>query len=147
MAVDGANTTSEAQLTLRSQIAELARVPLWVETLATEFKIPAKTQFAMDLCLEEVLSNIIRHGYAGKQDRPIVVRYVTLQNSSCLLMVDDEAPPFNPLSAEDTPVQETLDGARIGGLGIRLLREFATALEYQRTPTGNRLTMSFGAAD
>jgi hypothetical protein len=31
----------------------------------------------------------------------------------------------------------------VGGQGIRLLRRFANALEYQTTPTGNRLCIGF----
>src|ERR1700730_7328100 len=145
MTVDGANRTGEVQLTLRSQMADLALVPPWLETLASEYAIPAKTLFAMNLCLEEVLSNIIRHGYSSKPDRPILVRYVPAQNGSSCLVVEDEAPPFDPLAAKNTPVEELLQGSRIGGLGIRLLLGFATSLNYEPRPAGNRLTIGFAA--
>jgi serine/threonine-protein kinase RsbW len=147
MTVDSGNRTGEAQLTLRSQIADLALVPEWIETLASEHTILANTQFAMNLCLEEVLSNIIRHGYADETNRPIIVRYVPVQKGFSYLVVEDEAPHFDPLAAENTPVEEILDGSRIGGLGIRLLRGFAANLAYEPTPTGNRLTMGFAATD
>jgi serine/threonine-protein kinase RsbW len=146
MTVDGSNRTSQAELTLRSQMAELALVPPWIEQLGTAHAIPASTQFAMNLCLEEVLSNIIRHGYCNKGDRVITVRYAPSQNNSVLLVIDDEAPRFNPLAAEETPVEETLDGTRIGGLGIRLLRGFAESLKYEPTPAGNRLIIGFSTA-
>jgi len=146
MTVDGANRTSQAELTLRSQTADLALVPSWIEQLGTEHAIPASTQFAMNLCLEEVLSNIIRHGYGNKGDRVITVRYAPSRNNSVLLVIDDEAPRFNPLAAEETPVEETLDGTRIGGLGIRLLRGFAESLKYEPTPAGNRLIIGFSTA-
>jgi serine/threonine-protein kinase RsbW len=139
--------TSGAQLTLRSQMTELELVPQWIENLASEYAIPANTQYAMNLCLEEVLSNIIRHGYAGEQDRVIVVRYLPVHDKSSFLVVDDEAPPFNPLAAEETPVEETLDGTRVGGLGIRLLRSFAATLKYELTQVGNRLIIGFASAD
>jgi serine/threonine-protein kinase RsbW len=144
MTVDGANRTSAAQLILRSQISQLELVPPWIETLAVERPIPKNTQYAMNLCLEEILSNIIRHGYRGNPDHTIVVRYLPAEKSS-VLIVEDEAPHFNPLTIEERPVEETLDGTRVGGLGIRLLRGFATALEYEPKPVGNRLTISFAA--
>jgi anti-sigma regulatory factor (Ser/Thr protein kinase) len=145
MAADGANRTNEAQLTLHSQMADLALVPPWLETLALEYAISAKTLFAMNLCLEEVLSNIIRHGYSSEPDHPIVVRYMPVQNGCSYLVVEDQAPPFDPLAAETIPVEEPLHGARIGGLGIRLLRGFAASLNYEPTPAGNRLTIGFAA--
>ena len=143
---DRASGTGEERLTLRSQIADLALVPPWIEHLASEYAISASTQFAMNLCLEEVLSNIIRHGYANKPDRPITVRFAEIDHKSSMLVIDDEAAPFNPIAADEIPFEETLEGNRIGGLGLRLLRNFATTINYESTPTGNRLSLGFSAA-
>ncbi len=145
MTVDGANKTSATQLILRSQIGQLELVPPWIETLAAERAIPRNIQYAMNLCLEEILSNIIHHGYGGNPDHVIVVRYVQAPDKSSVLIVDDEAPHFNPLTIEERPIEESLDGTRTGGLGIRLVRGFATTLEYEPRPVGNRLTISFAA--
>ena len=78
--------------------------------MASEYPIPATTQYAMNLCLEEIVSNIIRHGYDGDPDKFIVVRYISREDGSSVLVVDDEAPAFNPLAIEEMPVAETLDG-------------------------------------
>jgi serine/threonine-protein kinase RsbW len=146
MKIDGTNSSSESQLTLRSQMADLALVPAWIEHLASEYAISPSTEFAMNLCLEEVLSNIIRHGYNGKPGL-IQIRYEPTENKSCLLVVDDEAPHFNPLAATASSIEGALDGTRIGGLGIRLLRNFSATLMYEPTAAGNRLTIGFAAQD
>lgn len=146
MTADRANTTGEERLTLRSQIEELALVPPWIERLGADYGLSDETQFAMDLCLEEVLSNIIRHGYAGKPNRSITVRFSSAPDKSSVLVVDDEAPLFNPLTAEEIPIEEAVSGTRVGGLGIRLLRSFASQLNYEATPGGNRLRMGFAPA-
>jgi anti-sigma regulatory factor (Ser/Thr protein kinase) len=57
-----------------------------------------------------------------------------------------EAPPFNPVISPELPAVSSLDEIRVGGHGIRLLRRFADALEYQTTPSGNRLSIGFSAA-
>jgi anti-sigma regulatory factor (Ser/Thr protein kinase) len=64
-----------------------------------------------------------------------------------VLIVDDEAPRFNPLESPELPlVSPCEDGeVRIGGQGIRLLRQFADTLHYESTPTGNQLRMGFSA--
>jgi serine/threonine-protein kinase RsbW len=142
--VDSAKSTTEERLTLRSQIGDLELVPAWIEYLAAEYGVPSSTQYAMNLCLEEVLSNIIRHGYGNKPDYSIVVRYMPPGKSACLI-VDDDAPPFDPLADEELSVEPSLDGTRIGGLGLRLVRNFASSLNYERTKTGNRLTIGFSA--
>jgi anti-sigma regulatory factor (Ser/Thr protein kinase) len=145
MTVEDANKTGKETLTLHSRIEDLALVPSWIESLASAHRLSESTQYAMNLCLEEVLSNIIRHGYANQPDRTIVVRYRAGQDSSSVLVVDDEAPQFNPLTTAPADIEETVHGDRIGGLGIHLLRCFASSLEYEPTPSGNRLSIGFSA--
>jgi serine/threonine-protein kinase RsbW len=146
MAGKGTPTTEE-RLTLCSQLSELSQVPPWIERLASQHAIPGETQFAMDLCLEEVLSNIIRHGYSGQTDRPMTVRFTTPRKGYFVFVIEDEAPFFNPLTAPELPAIGAIEDTRVGGQGIRLVRRFANQIEYQATPTGNRLTIGFCTED
>ena len=145
MTGNGKDTTGE-RLELRSRISELARIFPWIERLASRHAIPANTQFAMNLCLEEALSNIIRHGYSGQPGHPISVRFGSPRKDYYVFAVEDEAPPFNPVEAPELPALNALDDIGVGGQGLRLLRRFADALEYQPTATGNRLSIGFAAA-
>ena len=97
----------------------------------------------MDLCLEEALSNIIRHGYAEAPGHTILIRHTILQKGYFTLIVEDEAPPFNPLLIRDLPSPRSLDEVSNGGQGINLLKRFSDAISYELSPTGNRLTISF----
>jgi anti-sigma regulatory factor (Ser/Thr protein kinase) len=143
MTVDRANTNGQEALTLQSQISELARIPLWIEGLAKRDAIPEETQFAINLCLEEALSNIIRHGYAGAPNCEIAVRYAMPQSGVFVFVIDDQAPTVNPVTAPDRPTLTSLDNSTAGGQGIRLMKQFADTLKYEATPTGNRLCISF----
>lgn len=145
MTGNGKDTTGES-LNLRSRMSELAQLLPWIERLASRHKIPASTQFAINLCLEEVVSNIVRHGYAGIPDRSIAIRFSRPQEDYFVFVVEDEAPAFNPVDAVEPPAFNGLENNQIGGQGIRLLRRFADKLEYQATPTGNRLSLGFAAA-
>ena len=80
--VDRANTNGKEELTLRSQMSELARICPWIQYLAKRDAIPEETQFAINLCLEETLSDIIRHGYRVPPNREIAVRYYEAGNGS-----------------------------------------------------------------
>ena len=139
---------TQDRLALRSRLSDIALVSVWTEHLVSRYAIPPNVQFAMDLCLEEVLSNIIRHGYAGAEDSPIIVYFQMPRSGHFVIEVYDEAPYFNPLDTPELPlVNSGVDGeVRIGGQGIRLLRRFADALKHEPTPTGNRLCMEFSAA-
>jgi serine/threonine-protein kinase RsbW len=141
------NETDRTQdrLALRSRLSDLAQVPSWTEALASRYSIPGDVQFAMDLCLEEVLSNIIRHGYVGAEDRSLVVRFSTPRDGYFVLIVEDEAPHYNPLDKPELPLVDLHEENQLGGRGIRLLRRFSDTLDYEPTPTGNRLRIGFSA--
>lgn len=139
---NGQGTNAE-RVTLRSRFSDLALLYSWVEGLASKYAIPNDTKFAIDLCLEEVVSNVIRHGYRGESDHPITVSFESPRESFLVLVVEDEAARFDPVASPELPPVSAQDESGVGGQGIRLLRKFANALTYQPTPTGNRLSIGF----
>jgi anti-sigma regulatory factor (Ser/Thr protein kinase) len=141
---------AEARLTLESRLADLARVCPWVDALAAEYAIPADTRYAIDLCLEEAISNVIRHGYGGEPGHPITILFMPDGQNGLTFVIRDNAPPFAPseqgqLREADAP-PASIDQFMVGGQGIRLMRRFAGALVYEPLPGGNRLTISFPVA-
>jgi anti-sigma regulatory factor (Ser/Thr protein kinase) len=146
MTANGQDSAGET-LNLQSRISDLAQVPPWVEGLAHRFSIPDSTQFAINLCLEEVLSNTIRHGYAGQDGHPIAIRFSKPREDYFVFVVEDHAAPFNPVDSPELPPISVLDESAVGGQGIRLLRQFADALEYHPTPSGNRLILGFSSVN
>ena len=103
------NDTAGERLNLRSRMSELTHLYPWIERLASRLKIPASTQFAMNLCLEEALSNIIRHGYSGKPDHSIAVHFTSPREDYFVFVVEDEAPPFNPVDSPELPALSSLE--------------------------------------
>ena len=55
--------------------------------------------------------------------------------------VTDDGRPFNPLSYEPPPAPKDLQSAKIGGLGIRMMRGFADQIAYERSGPINRLAV------
>ena len=139
------NETERIQdrIVLSSELSQISRIFPWIEALASQYEIVESLQFAINLCLEEAVSNVIRHGYANQAGRFIAVRFMVSSEGNLVFTVDDDAPPFNPLEAPSLPMLDEQGETRIGGHGIRLLRGFADMLEYQPTSTGNRLRIAF----
>jgi anti-sigma regulatory factor (Ser/Thr protein kinase) len=141
--------TQEEQLNLRSRLADLTRVTAWVESLAAKHDLSLELRFAINLCLEEALSNLIRHGYGGETDQAIAIhcsiRPAATGAGKLAFVIEDHASHFNPLEAAPAEISasQTLDELRPGGQGIRLLRKFAGSLQYEPLPDGNRLTIGF----
>jgi serine/threonine-protein kinase RsbW len=136
---------SEPRLTIQSRLEDLALLWPWAESLANEHSIPADTRFAIHLCLEEALSNVIRHGYNGQPDQPITIEFAPGPDE-VVFTIEDRAPAFDPLSAPaaaERPAPASIAEIPLGGQGINLMRKFAGSLAYQRLPDGNRLSMRF----
>ncbi len=149
--VPAENTAKAApRLTLKSQLDDMGALWPWVESIAAQYAIPADTVFGIHLCLEEAVSNVIRHGYGGQPGNTITVDYTLSDGHVLLFTVEDQAPAFDPITApliEDQPVASPMDYLRPGGRGILLMRSFANSLGYERLENGsgggNRLTIGF----
>lgn len=129
------------RLSLTSSLAQLARVSPWVGGLAAEFHIPEEKRFAIELCLEEVLSNIVRHGYRGEPGHNLTVDFVP-DDEYAIFVVEDNAQVFEPKQPADAP-PEDLSTIKPGGQGLRLLFRFADSVDHERLAGGNRLTLGF----
>ena len=134
------------QIVIGSQLSEMERLPAWVDTLAAAHGIADSVTFAINLCLEEVVSNVIRHGYGNQPGQFLTVNCSSPRPGSFLFTVEDEAAPFNPLELAALPTIDQQDASQIGGQGIRLLRGFSDLLEYEAKPGGNRLLIGFSNA-
>ena len=135
-----------SRLTLKSQLDDMALLWPWVESLAVEYSIPADTVFGVHLCLEEAISNVIRHGYDGQPGNTLTVDCASPNAHEVVFTIEDQAPPFDPASGsliEEQPVTSPMDYLRPGGRGILLMRKFSHSLKYERLAGGNRLAIGF----
>ena len=105
-------------------------------------------QNRLEVLFEELVVNIIRHGFAHGSDQSIHV-LVEKDPASIQLTLEDDGVPFNPLEAEAPEPFKNIETARVGGLGIPLATGMASVLRYERLqPAGgafraqNRIVVS-----
>lgn len=146
MSLHGKPETQD-HLVLDSRLSEIARVAEWVEVLAARHCMSANIQLSINLCLEETLANVIRHGHADQPGHAITIDFALPRPAFFLFTVQDQAPLFNPLETPEKTALHPDEEFRIGGQGIRFLRRFADLLEYDALPSGNRLRMGFHEAE
>jgi len=139
-----------SRLTLKSQLDDMAMLWAWVAAIVAEYAIPPDTAFGIHLCLEEAISNVIRHGYSSQPGHTLTVDCTSPNARELFFTVEDQAPPFDPLALsliEELPAPAPEDLLRPGGRGILLMRKFASTIAYQRLENGNRggnrLTIGF----
>jgi sigma-B regulation protein RsbU (phosphoserine phosphatase) len=137
-------STSEnsARLVLRNDFQELTRLAGWIEDTVRHCSLPETTSFAVQLCLDEAVANIIMHGSAESKATEIVVT-LERQQDEVVLRIEDDGPPFDPTGVAPSLPGPTLESTRIGGLGVHLMRNFSAAMQYQRYANRNCLRLTF----
>jgi anti-sigma regulatory factor (Ser/Thr protein kinase) len=133
------------RMELDSRLTELTRVQPWIDALADQYGVSEDTRFAMHLCVEEALANVVMHGYRNEPGHPIVMRSA-ISGNNLVFVIEDRAPAFAPVEPAgrgEATTAVNLDSIEPGGNGIRLLYRFAGSVAYERLAEGNRLTIGF----
>ena len=128
------------EIKLINELSELARLNQALTEFAQRHGLAPKAVHDLTLALEEILTNIISHGYTDDREHEITVR-LSLQPGEVRAEVEDDGQPFNPLEAPEPDTAQSLEERTIGGLGIHLVRRLMDGLEYQRREGKNLLLM------
>jgi anti-sigma regulatory factor (Ser/Thr protein kinase) len=121
--------------------AEAASLPLlagWTEAMVQRLSLAPRKAYALELCLEEIVANILLHGQLP--GRGVQVR-VSLKVDPLRLIVEDDGAEFDPTLQPEAEVAADLDSAAIGGRGLALVRRFSVAMGYRREAGWNRLVI------
>lgn len=100
---------------------------------------------AVELVLEEAISNVIRYGYAGREpaaEPPVIEIDLQIDMDEVQVLIVDDAKAFDPLDSGGVLLPETLDDAQVGGLGLLMIRNTASSMAYERRDGHNRLLLT-----
>lgn len=111
-----------------------------LQAFAQEHDIPDGTVSRLSLMLDEVLNNIISHGYVGDSGGEIEISFKVL-GGAVEVAVADQGIPFNPLTLEPPDTGLSIEERGIGGLGVHLVRSLADDVTYQHEGQRNVLTL------
>jgi len=127
-------------LMLVNQATEIERACVAAEEFAEDLGLSSEVGYAMALTLDELLANVIRHGYEDPDEHVIRVR-VWLDADVLSIQVADDGKPFNPLLAPEPDLDLPIEQRPVGGLGIHIIRTMMDDIEYSRTNGQNLLTV------
>jgi serine/threonine-protein kinase RsbW len=107
-----------------------------------------RARYMSELVFEEIVTNIIRHGYADAGEHVIRVS-LDVPADSIVLCFEDDGVPFDPRQVPVGPIESAesrLSRADDGGRGLLLVGKAASHIEYERTADGqNRLTVTIAS--
>ena len=128
-------------MVLHNDLAELKRLAAWIEVWARQ-GVSSDVSFAVQLCLEEAVANVIMYGGVSDARLKIVIE-IERNGTTLVARVVDNGRQFDPTQAPPPSMPTSLVEAKIGDLGIHLMRSFASGMHYERRDGCNRLTLRF----
>ena len=128
------------QLRIENDLDSLRRMSAWVAESCKALGLSEALSYCFDLAANEAVTNTISYGYAPGARGAIELRLGVAQGHA-ILVIEDDAAAFNPLELPEPPPALSIEGSRIGGLGVSLIRRSVAQCDYQRRGERNVLTL------
>lgn len=126
-------------LTVPATLDSLSVVGQYVMRAAEVAAVDRKRAYRLRLAVDEVVTNIIMHGYQEADIPGTIALRTTVDPQALTIIVEDTAIAFDPRQA---PAPTDLDGALedrdIGGLGLYLAMQGVDQFRYERVDGRNR---------
>lgn len=138
------------KLTIGADPEDFRKASLQLNQFAQDNGIPDEQLYRLDLCLNEVLANILEHGGKSAFSESICLQFNVSRDSEyceAVITVSDAGKQFDFMQVEQKPEPKHLDDAQPGGLGLLMLRRFTDKLKYCYEEGRNQLVLSFRWAE
>ncbi|RAP52495.1 MAG: hypothetical protein BZ137_08625 [Methanosphaera sp. rholeuAM130] len=117
-------------ITLKPKVEELNRLNDFIQK---EFNLDNPE---ITLIIEEIFVNITSYSKCN-----YILTSFKLENNRFTIKFTDDGTEFNPLTVDSPELPDSIDEAKIGGLGIHLVKNIADELYYEYTDNENHLTI------
>lgn len=124
----------EFKFRIEADVYQLAAARQFVEETAAQLKVTPKIIHQLVLAVDELLTNIIVHGYHGQPG----MLEITLKpaGSDLEIQLRDQSPPFDPNTVPDPDIHLPLAERPLGGMGIYLARKIMDKMTYRTSSDG-----------
>ena len=132
---------NELSLTIANRLEQLEGVAAQIDAFCAVHRISSDIAYALNLALDEVLTNVISYAYAGSAEHEIEVR-LRRRPGLVVAEVEDDGRAFNPLDVPPPDLDAPIEDRPIGGLGLHIVRAMMDRVEYRRQAGHNVLTLT-----
>jgi anti-sigma regulatory factor (Ser/Thr protein kinase) len=132
--------SSPIQLTLANDLAEIPRLAEAVEAFCEPLDPSVKDILSIQLALEELVTNVIHHGYTDGHPHTFTVA-LSSESDRIRAIITDDAPAYDPLARAEVDTTIPLEDRAIGGLGVHLVKKLMDVSHYERRDGKNVLTI------
>ena len=139
MTVEG---ETEITLRMRNDAGEISAMNDAFCEFAEQHGVPTKIQLKMNVCLDELLNNIVSYGFdEGDEAEHNIEIHIRLLDSELVVTIVDDGKPFNPFGNDPPDTALSVEDRPIGGLGVHLVKNFVDKVHYERHGEDNVVTL------
>lgn len=125
------------RVTIANDVGELERLAELVDSFVEKHALPEKLAFNLNVCLDELITNIISYGYNDEDSHDIAVNF-SYDGREFVTEIIDDANEYDPFTQAPEPdLDLDVDDRPIGGLGVFLVKEFMDSTEYRHEDQRN----------
>ena len=128
-------------LTLKNDLSEIVRGAQAIEARGEARGWPPRWTTGVNLALDELLSNVINHGYRDSDEHEVLVTLSERDGALEVLLVDDGV-AFDPSTdAPEPDLESSLEARETKGLGVHFVKSFVDEVAYTRRDGRNHTTL------
>jgi anti-sigma regulatory factor (Ser/Thr protein kinase) len=131
---------TEYKFELKNELAELKSLHQHLTEWGDSIQLATDSISRINICLDELFTNIVSYGFEDDLEH-IVEFTIIADNNQVTISIEDSGVEFNPLEKVDPDFPENVEEAKIGGLGIHIIRKLMDNVNYERKKGKNCLTM------
>ena len=128
------------EISLVNDLREIARVAAQIDEFCASLDLTSEVAFAVNLALDEILTNTISYGYDDDEPHRIEITVGPEAEALAIVIVDDSA-AFDLSSAPTPDIGTSLEERPLGGLGLFLVHQMMDSVEYRREGERNIVTL------
>ena len=134
------------EISLVNDLREIAGVAAKIDAFCTARDLGPQVSYAVNLSIEEILTNTISYGYNDDDPHRIEI-IVRLEETKLAVVIVDDSAAFDLSSTPEVDLGASLDDRALGGLGLFLVHQMMDAVEYQRMDGCNVVTLTKNTTD
>jgi serine/threonine-protein kinase RsbW len=131
----------KAALTLSNGIGELPRLLEFAAAFAGRSRLPSDEASRLLVIIDEVFSNIVRHGYGGSKAVGKIRVGLSFVRGCLRIAITDDGRAFDLLTAPTPDLDLPASLRPAGGLGIHFVKNLVDDAQYSRRGNRNNLAL------
>ena len=127
------------EISLVNDLREIARVAAQIDEFCASQDLTSEVAFAVNLALDEILTNTISYGYDDEPHRIEIT--VRPEAEALVIVIVDDSAAFDLSNAPPPDIETPLEDRPLGGLGLFLVHQMMDSVEYRREEERNIVTL------